>query len=188
MAQDVMEDDREVAPENAPPAGGESSPLKKISLKSKPVKTLGLLVLVMVVEAAGIYVWLPQPSAQNADVAPEDLVDVNSFADTVEVKIGDFRPTSSAKGYQGGDITLEFTLAAEVSKDVQESFRSAIKDAHQFRVRQAVERVCRSASREQLDDPNLSTLKRLLREEINKVLGQSYIIQVLITDWQIHVL
>ncbi len=46
--------------------------------------------------------------------------------------------------------------------------------------------VPRSATREELEDPVHGTLKRLMKEEINKILGKSYIIDIIISDYQIR--
>ena len=58
------------------------------------------------------------------------------------------------------------------------------RDVNTDRVRQAVVKVARSSNREDLEDPNLSTMKRLIREEINKVLRKSFIIEVVISDFR----
>ena len=55
--------------------------------------------------------------------------------------------------------------------------------AHKYSVRQAVEQIVRKAQREDLNDPNLSTLRRLIREEVNKVLGKSFVIEAVIHDF-----
>jgi len=163
----------------------ESAPKKKFDFRSKKVKTFGLLLLVMLVEAAGIYVWLPDPSAKDhLDEAQNELENVGSSIETVEVKIDEFRTTNTLAATEGSEINLTFTLAAVVSRDAEADFEEAIKKNHQYRVRQAVERVCRNATAQDLHDPELGTIKRLMKEEINKVLDTSYIIVVIISGWQ----
>ena len=64
------------------------------------------------------------------------------------------------------------------------AFETAANQHHNARVRQAVLKVARSASLEDLNDPNLTTIKRQLREEINKVLRKSYVTEVVISDFK----
>ena len=100
------------------------------------------------------------------------------------VKIDQFQVTNTTP--ENSDLNLEFTLTAIVSRSAEESFKEAVNDLQKYRVRQAVERVCRSATREELEDPVHSTIKRLMKEEINKILGKSYIIDIIISDYQIR--
>jgi hypothetical protein len=165
----------------------ESVPKQKFDFRSKKVKTFALLLLVMLVEAAGIYVWLPDPPAMDGlDQTRNELENVGLDVDTAEAKIADFRTTNTRAATQGSEINITFTLAAVVSVDAKADFEDAVKNNHQFRVRQAVEGVCRSATLQDLTDPELGTIKRLVRSEINKVLAKSYIIVVIISDWQVR--
>ena len=140
----------------------------------------------MLVEAVGIYVWLPDPATNNSSSEDSgNFVDeTDSTVETVEVKIDDIQVTNTAP--ENSDLHLEFTLAAVVSRNAQDDFKEAVNDLLKYRVRQAVERVCRSATREELEDPVQSTLKRLMKEEINKILGKSYIIDIIISGYQIR--
>jgi hypothetical protein len=56
---------------------------------------------------------------------------------------------------------------------------------HTARIRQAVNKIVRSSSLEELNDPSLGTIKRLTREEINRLLRKSYVSEVVITDVRI---
>ena len=183
MATDLAEDEVDL-PETSEQ---ESAPKKGFDFRSKKVKTFALLLLVMLVEAAGIYVWLPQPSAKDdLDETQNELDNVGSTVETVEVKIDEFRITNSLAASQGSEINLTFTLAAVVSRDAELDFKNAVGKNQKYRVRQSVERVCRSATLQDLTDPELGTIKRLMKEEINKVLATSYIIVIIIINWQVR--
>ena len=52
-------------------------------------------------------------------------------------------------------------------------------------MRQAIVEVIRSSSLPDLDDSDLITIKRLMKEKINKVLRNSYIIQVFVSDFRV---
>ena len=183
MATDLAEDEVDL-PETSEQ---ESAPKKKFDFRSKKVKTFALLLLIMLVEAAGIYVWLPDPSAKdNQDDTQNALKNAGADVETVEVLIDEFRTTNSRAAVQGSEINLTFTLAAVVSRDAEFDFKEAVQKNHQYRVHQAVEKVCRSATLQELTDPEISTIKRKIKEEINKVLGTSYIIVIIISDWQVR--
>lgn len=182
MATDLVEDEVDL-PETSEQ---ESAPKKGFDFRSKKVKTFALLLLIMLVEAAGIYVWLPDPSAKDdLDEIQNELENVGSYVESVEVKIDEFRITNSLAASQGSEINLTFTLAAVVSRDAQLDFKDAVKKK-QYSVNESVGRVCRSATLQDLTDPGLGTIKRLLKEEINKVLAKSYIIVIIISDWQVR--
>jgi hypothetical protein len=132
MATDLAEDEVDL-PETSEQ---EPTPKKSFDFRSKKVKTFALLLLVMVVEAAGIYVWLPDPSAKNQlDEDQIELNNVGSSAETVEVKINEFTVTNSLAASQGSEINLTFTLAAVVSSDLELDFEDAATNIHKFCVR-----------------------------------------------------
>lgn len=177
MSTDVA-DEVTVEPETEP-----EEPLRspRLDFASKKVKIAGLLLTVMAVEAVVAYLLVPQPApshgqstgdedpSQNSDLERTDL-----NIDTAEVDIGTFNCTNSRAST--GNIHVTFELVAIVSASQRDNFERAangINGAHKHRVRQAVIKVARSSNLEDLNDPNLSTMKRLIREEINKVLQKS---------------
>ena len=81
-------------------------------------------------------------------------------------------------------IHISFKLFALVAADQKTEFDKAANEVNKARVREAVERIARGATVEDLNDPAAGTLKRLLREEINKVLKQSYIVEVVLSDFK----
>ena len=81
-------------------------------------------------------------------------------------------------------VHIAFKLHALVATDQKDEFDAAANDKHKARVREAVEKIARSATLEDLEDSSLSTIRRLLREEINKVLRQSYVVDVVMSDYK----
>lgn len=104
--------------------------------------------------------------------------------DTVEVPIDSFSCTNTLAS-PGSVMHLAFDLTATVTGANVERFTTAVGRNHKARIRQTVERVCRSATLEELSDPELSVLKRLIREEVNKLLRQTYIIDIVISDFKL---
>lgn len=170
----------------------ETVPSRRLDFASKKVKIAALLLAVMAVQVAVAYLLIPQPalshgkpeSGEDPSQSPDpEQIDLN--IDTAEVNIGTFSCTNNRAST--GSIHVTFDLVAIVSAGQAANFERAadgIKGVHKHRVRQAVIKVARSSNREDLSDPNLSTMKRLIREEINKVLQKSFIIEVVISDFK----
>lgn len=156
----------------------------------KTLAIVGLIVLVMGLEAAVIY-WLIPPrgeaTVQAAGAHGEEQPSSESEADphksTVEVSLDSFNCTNS-RGGSGSIMHVSFRVTAIVARDQQTKFEETANNEHKTRVKQAIEKVTRSLSLEDLNDPNLSTMKRLIREEINKLLGKSYVTEVVISDFR----
>lgn len=109
--------------------------------------------------------------------------DPESSSGLAEIQIGNgFRCTNSNATDGNGTIHIDFKLIALVPAKLAEHFKSKLKE-HEFRIRQAVEKVARSNRLEDLNDPTLSKMKRLICEEINKLLHKTYITEVVISDF-----
>jgi flagellar basal body-associated protein FliL len=123
----------------------------------------------------------PKPAAGEVQATDESAATETAVTtDTAEEPFGD--PFNCTNNQEEGNLHLRFKVAGVVKSNQQVAFRDT-NAAHKTRVRQAVEKVVRSASRDDLNDPNLSTLKRLIREEVNKILGKSFIIEAVIHDF-----
>ncbi len=154
------------------------------------VKILALLTVVMVGEA-GLFYFLglgpaaepKQAGAEESKTQDEELTKDNAQSENVEVEVDTFN-ISNNRAAADAVVHVTFEFVALVSRDQEQAFDEASNKMYKARVRQAIIKVIRSSSLEDLNDPNLSTIKRLLREEVNKVLRQSYIIEVVISDFK----
>jgi flagellar basal body-associated protein FliL len=149
-----------------------------------------VLLLVISAAMAGAFLWLLPAGASEhglddaaAGGEDPDHGTTNDGPETVEVLVDSFSTTNS-RAAPGSVIHLTFKLTAVVPSGQDVSFEHAANQHHNARVRQAVLKVARSASLEDLNDPNLTTVKRQLREEINKVLRKSYVTEVVISDFK----
>ncbi len=156
-----------------------AQPTARRGLLSKPI-FIGVLVLVISGGMAGTFLVLLK-----GDTVPEDEIEMaaNEGHDAVEVTIDSFS-TTNGRAAPGGVIHVSFKLTAVVASGQEIEFERAANEHHNGRVRQAVVKVARSASLDDLNDPNLTTVKRQLREEINKVLRKSYITEIVISDFK----
>jgi len=151
-------------------------------------------VLIISVQAVLTYFLMPkapEPKTEDpatAKAAPaatpngEDEAD-GASSETAEVSMGDFSCTNSTAN-PGMVVHINFkliavTAAGSPAKSLDEQLK-----LHAGRVRQLVGQIVRRSNREDLDDPNLSTIKRLIRQEVNRLLRnhKSHIIEVVISD------
>lgn len=84
------------------------------------------------------------------------------------------------------DITLEirFKLVAVVATEQHSTFEHLAKTELKARVRESVEKLIRKASIEDLYDPSLGVIKRHIREEINRVLRQTYVTDIILSEYK----
>jgi flagellar basal body-associated protein FliL len=103
--------------------------------------------------------------------------------DLIEVEIERFN-CANGMASQGFTIHVSFRLVATVSGNQVSYFHDAVTKEQKYRVQQAVDKVIRSSTHDELSDSNLDRIKRRIREDINKILGNSYIQEVIITEFR----
>ncbi len=146
------------------------------------VKIAVFVVVLMGIEAVVLMFVLPSaPAEQSTETEVAEAETIEN--ETVEVSVGKFAPTNS-RAAPGTVIHLQFTLVALVSPDNEVRFDEAVNKRYKHQVREKVIKVARSSSLDDLSDPNLSTIKRLVKEEINKLLRKSYISEIVISDFK----
>lgn len=178
MSQKVAEEKSDVAPgvPEKPPKSG------------KLVLIVGVVVVLITAQAAITWILMPKP----ADAKAEDSASVKTpagagdengespAAESTEVPIGDFNSTNSTD--PGMVVHVNFKLVAIATAGGPASKLEAQLKQHSGRVRQLVNQIVRRSSLEDLNDPNLSTIKRLIRQEMNRLLRSSYVTEVVISD------
>lgn len=154
----------------------------KTGSRNRKLQIAALLAVVMLAEAGVMYFLIPPPATASAET--ELSGDDGALAvESVEVEIGSFSVTNS-RATDGSIWHISFNLYAVVPRTKQQEFDQAANNFHKARVRQAVVQVARSSNLEDLSDPGLNTIKRLLKEVINKVLQKSYITEVVISEFK----
>ena len=148
----------------------------------------GLVVFVMIAEAAIFYVLgigdhsSAQPGTSK-DVQTNEAADGDVHEDSIEVEVDSFNVTNT-RSAADAIVHVSFKLVAVVAKGQEVEFDQAANKTHKARVRQAVIEVARSATMEDLADPNLTTFKRLIQEKINKSLRRSYVVEVIVSEFR----
>ena len=172
----------QTAPDAKKPAAKTPDGADRAAAKSGggAVKVAGLVLGVMLAEAAVLYFVLAPAGTAAADVLPgEERRD----ADVAEVAVGDFS-TTNAKAVPGSLVHLTFKLTALVPEDRVADFTRAIEEQHPARVRQAANEVARAAEIAELDDPRLTALKSRLRAAVNTVIGESLVREFVVAEFK----
>jgi|GEM_PF-6509627 len=173
-----LTDDPELTTEDEAPV----EPSKRFSLGNKKIKILVLLVLVMGLEGAALYFFLPQANSGSSQNSDEDQMEAQIDDNTIEVEIGKFIVTNNL-AMKTVSMHLKFTVTAVVNQQSENDFHQNVSNDHRALVRQTVENVWRNANIGELTEPNLHAIKFKLREKINQILKQDYIRQVLVSDF-----
>ncbi len=150
------------------------------------LKIAVIIVAITLVEAVAFYLFLgpgaATPLPEDGDATSAVELASQPGDDSVECAIDSFNCTNN-RADPGSVIHVSFKAVALVSPKNLESFDLAANKDNKARVRQAIVKVVRSSGLEELNDPNLSTIKRLIREEVNKILRKSYVIEIVILEF-----
>lgn len=155
-----------------------------MKLNMKTMIIAGAVVGAMALEAVVMLVLMPSSSKPAAGDTSEESVEESltesSSSAYAEEPIDEFKCTNNQ---EESIIHLRFKVVAVVKDREKVTFRE-IRDLRKSRIRQAVEKIVRRASRDTLNnDPDLNTLKRQIREEINKILEHDYVFEAVIHDF-----
>ena len=155
---------------------------------SGKIKILVLIVVAMLGEA-GLFFFLGVGSSGASDatttetMSGEDGPQPDEEEELVEVEVHDFSVTNTIAATDTV-VHISFKVHALLAIDQETGFKEKITASHKVRVRESIETIFRSATMEDLTDSSLSTLKRLVREEINRVLRQSYVVSIVFNDYK----
>jgi flagellar basal body-associated protein FliL len=121
----------------------------------------------------------PATSSESETKADEAAAPVDDMA---EVSIGTGFHCTNNRAAAGSTINVDFKLVALVPRSHAVTFKDAL-NAHDGRIREAIMRVIRGSSLDDLQDAHLSNIKRLIREEINKILAKDFVTEVVISEY-----
>lgn len=178
------------APEvEAEEAGAEQEPAaKKDNFMFKVIVVSVILMVLMALQFMMLYMFLGGSAepAENGDIANVPAIgdeESEGGGDFVEAEIDTFNCTNHLAA-QGSTIHVTFRLNVTVASKNFEPFKQSANRDNKHRVRQAINKIIRSASLEDLKDPELDRIKMKIREDVNKILSKSYINDVIITDFK----
>ncbi len=176
---------------------------KPLTQTSEPASTLpakgrstqyglmgAIVLIVVVVPAVVIYLLLPNPPSPDpshrspaegsAAAASHEPGGKGSHAGFADVSLGEFK-ISNGTAVPGLTIEIEFKLTAVTAAQQAQGLEAQVK-MHTARIRQAVNSIVRNADIDELNDPKLETIQRLIHEDVNRLLRKGYVNEVTITD------
>ena len=168
-------------------------PTEGEKVKKWIMRIAAIAVVLMAAEAAVLWVMLSPSSdadaAQDAAAAEiaDGISDITAGSDLVEVPFDPPFTVTNATADLGTMVHVNFELVAGVSGQNETTFRQAVEVDYRNRLRQAINEIVRSASLEDLQDPDLNQLKRRIKEDLNKTLQSSYVVDVIVPKMQVHV-
>ena len=180
-----------MADENEPDveAGAEGKGVVEKKSGGGKMKILVLVVVAMIGEA-GLFLFLGVGSSGSADAAAtetmpdeEEPKPEGNDEELVEVEVHTFSVTNTTAAADTV-VHISFRVHALLAGDQVTDFTRKVTTSHKVRVRESIETIFRSATMEDLTDSSLSTLKRLVQEEINRVLRQNYVVSIVFNDYK----
>ena len=97
-----------------------------------------------------------------------------------EVAVGDFSFSNTA-AMRNVITHVNFKLTA-LARSAEASMVESQIDWNQERIREAVNKIVRNSNLDELYDPSLEAIKRLICQDINGLLGKKLIVEVMIND------
>ena len=162
-------------------------------MKKWIMRIAAIAVVLMAVEAVAMYVvFSPSADAEaEKDAAAAEIADglteIAAGSDIVEVEFSPPFAVTNSTADLGTLVHVNFELVAGVSTKNETTFRQAVEQDYKSRLRQAIVEIARSAALEDLQDPDLNQLKRRIKEDLNKTLQSSYVVEIIIPKIQVHV-
>ncbi|MFQ5413618.1 MAG: flagellar basal body-associated FliL family protein [Phycisphaerae bacterium] len=145
--------------------------------------TLLVVGALMAVEGVAVFavsrMFAPAPVTAEASTGSASDADDGAPGDQAEIVLSKCRPTNKTTGKL---ITFSISVSGLVARDRLEEITQMVADK-QSRLDDRVNYVVRSAEVQQLNEPELQTIKRRLKQEFAKVFGDDAVIdEVLITE------
>lgn len=161
---------------------------------SKMMIVIAAAVVLMLVEGAAMFLFLsPAPASEEdveakaAEAIADGLTEVEADSDLVEIEMSPSFNVTNTSADLDTLVHVTFDLVAAVSTSNADTFKTAATENYKNRLREVVNEIVRSATLEELNDPDLNQLKRRIRESLNKTLQHSYVVKVIIPKMIVHV-
>lgn len=167
---------------HAAPAATEAAPAKSGSFKLYLL--IGGVVLILIVLQVVLFLMFFSGSEEAASeeegaTAVEEEEETEEY---VELAIGTGFNVTNTKAAPGTTINVDFKIVSLISEKDHGTFEEKLH-SHDGRIHQSIMKVIRSSSLDDLSDPNLTNLRRLIREEINKILRGDFVGEIVFSEF-----
>jgi len=146
--------------------------------KRKNLIMVGILLIVMMVEGAGVFVLVKHfgsanPNAANAEgVSGLNPDEGEKKPAETEVEVVSFRAQNN-KAQRA--IIYDFVVYASISKDKAEDFKTLV-ESKKATIQDRFTQIVRGAEPEQFQEPNLATLRRKFKAALDTIAGDEQIV------------
>jgi flagellar basal body-associated protein FliL len=170
----------------APKADAPAAAPKKKRFGGKRLKIALIVLAVIALQAVGAALLLPKgqatPASGQAAEAGHSTDDSRAEKpeNLEEAEIGSFSVSIEENSSLLWNVS--FKLFATVAPAAKTEFADAVGERYKARIKQAVVKVVRRSSIEDLRDPQLDLFKRNLKTEINNVLPERYVQEIIVAD------
>jgi flagellar basal body-associated protein FliL len=149
-----------------------------------PLKTILVIAGVVLMEGGTIAV-LKMTQKPLPVEASEPIVQVpeNPNKDSAEIALADGSVDNYVSGRSFIRVTLE--VHAKVKKDKQQQLTDMVT-THKTEVRDQIRYLVSSSQPEDLRDPKLQVIKRQIKSDIEKIVGDGMVEDILLPVWQLY--
>ncbi len=164
---------------------GQATSKKRFKISAKMLIIAGVVAVAMAGSWMLVEMLLAPSAASEEEFEEPDEHAAHTHGSTddqEEILVGEFSTTNDYAS-AGESIHLRFKLYATVVKTEAAEIKESVETVHNARIRAAVIEVCRGASLDDLEDPELGVMRRKIRERINRMLGRTAVSEIYITDY-----
>ena len=154
-----------------------------------PLKMIIIMASVFLIEAGAVSMfWMMRGGPDPAEAtSPIDQTQEYSREGLAEIQLA---KTFQVDNYMKGSstrtmVTLEVFASYLEGKDDNSNVEkiTALVEKHGSEIRDRIRMIVASAKPNDLTDPNLEVVKRIVKSEVEKIIGENYIQEILIPNW-----
>jgi flagellar basal body-associated protein FliL len=147
----------------APEAAAEAAPAKK----GPPIKVIGMVAVLMLAEAAGVYVFVGMTAGRTQTASAEIKGgDQKAAQETTEMEIAD----DKFQNLQDGHVWLwDISIVLKVKKKYEPYINEQL-EKRAAEIKEGIDQIIRRAQPGYLREPDLTTINRQLTAYLNKAI------------------
>lgn len=170
----------------------EDLPLTEEEQKPKgklPLKMIIVMGCVLLIEAGAVSLfWIMRGGPEPAEAtAPIEDTQEYSREGLVEIQLAEtFQVDNYMKGSSARTMVTLEVFATYLEGDGETSNVEKVTglvEKHRSEIRDRIRTIVASAKPNDLTDPNLEVIKRIIKSEVEKVIGEGYVQEILLPQW-----
>lgn len=146
--------------------------------RKKKLMTLGIVLGIMLLEGAAVFAVMKISASPVAAEAAEDGAEATEDVSAMPADVS-LVECKAINRKSGQALVVRICVAAQVDPDKVEVVQELVQK-RQDTIKDRVQTVLRSADPRHLNDPDLATLKRQIKFELDRVLGDDQLIRAVL--------